>query len=67
MTRRKLRQELDDVLTERDAYSKSLAEMIIRLHESETVNALLMKALSHSLSGRNDDAWAIVTELGGHQ
>jgi hypothetical protein len=62
MTRRKLRQELDDVTSERDALTSALAELIMRCHDLETDNNLLKSALAHSLSGRDEDAWAIITE-----
>ena len=44
-----------------------VAELIIERDNLETTIQLMRQALTHALCGREDDAWAIISELGGNQ
>ena len=44
-----------------------VSELIIERDHLETTITLMRQALTHALSGREDDAWAIISELGGNK
>lgn len=57
------RSKLQAVEADRDALSLALTGLLESNSDLMTANALLRTALAHALSGREDEAWAILGEF----
>lgn len=57
------RDKLRAIQHDRDALSAAISGLLEANHDLTVANQLLRAALSHSLAGRDADAWAIIGEF----
>ncbi len=61
------RHKLRAIEADRDALSAAITGLLEANHDLTAANHLLRAALSHALSGREADAWAIISEFNNTQ